>query len=279
MLISVTYVSGAGNTFTLVRERRRRLPLPVWRRLARQLCQWTDGLLLVGQPDANGRIPVHYFNPDGSTGMLCGNGACCAAAVAMDQQRPSVQLLFAGQEIEATATDKGIRLRLGPPPVPPRALSVELPERTLHLWFVDTGSPHAVLPLSELTATSAGESLESVDMEALGRQLRYHPRFAPAGVNVSVYAPAEGGKLRIRTYERGVERETQACGTAAIAVALTAWFRGEALPPVELIPRSRVPLVVDWEGEAAEQLRAVFLEGSVQVLGKDTVEVSLEEEE
>ncbi|MCS7169854.1 MAG: diaminopimelate epimerase, partial [Candidatus Kapabacteria bacterium] len=77
----------------------------------------------------------------------------------------------------------------------------------------------------------------------------------------------------------GVERETQACGTAAIAVALTAWIRDRLSPPIPIVPLSRSTLTVAWEGKPPDQLRAIFLEGGAEILGIDTVEVSLEDDE
>jgi diaminopimelate epimerase len=279
MQISVVYASGAGNTFTVVREGRRRFPPAVWRRLAPQLCQWTDGLLVIGKPGADGKVPVQYFNPDGSTGMLCGNGARCAAAIVMGEHRRSVTLLFAGQEIEAVATERGIRLRLAPPRVSPQQRVVALPEGQLTMWFADVGAPQAVIPVAELEAVGFRGTLAQVDMERIGRQIRHHTAFAPAGTNVSVYAVEADGRVWVRTYERGVERETQACGTAALAVALTAWVRDGVRAPVYVVPPSRSLLVVSWQGESPETVQALFLEGSVEVLGTDTLDVELEEED
>lgn len=279
MNIAVTYVSGAGNTFTLVREGRRRFPVEVWQRLAPQLCRWTDGLLVLRKADARGVVPVLFFNPDGSTGMLCGNGARCAASIAMGERHRELTLLFADMPISAVTVEGGIRLRLPPPRIFPQERQLRLPTGDLRLWFADVGAPHVVIPIHELSSTGIHSSLEQLPVEQLGRLLRFHPAFAPTGVNVSFYTIAEDGSIQVRTYERGVEQETQACGTAAMAVALTAWSAERLHPPITILPPSRSPLRVDWEGEAPEQLQALFLEGSVEVLGTDTVEVSLEEDE
>lgn len=278
MQLLVTYVSGAGNTFTVVRESRRPLPAAVWRRLAPQLCQWTDGLLVVGKPGADGKVPVQYFNPDGSTGMLCGNGARCAAALVMGAEKQRVVLRFAGQDVEAVPSEQGIRLRLPPPRRAPQQQRLALPEGALEVWFVDVGAPHVVIPLRQLAALGFSGSLGQVELERLGKQIRHHPAFAPAGTNVSVYTVAEDGQVWVRTYERGVERETQACGTAALAVALTAWVVEKVAPPVRLVPPSRSPLLVEWEGANPQEVGSLFLEGAVEVLGTDSVEVTLEDE-
>lgn len=278
MRLRVTYSAGAGNTFTLVRAGRRRLPAAVWQRLVPQLCQWTDGLLVLEPANPDGTVPVLFFNPDGSTGMFCGNGARCAAAHLMGEQPRPVTLLLAGVVVKATPGELGIRLRLPPPKEPPSERELELPTGRLRLWFVDVGAPHVLVPLHELRALGVQERLEHLPVEQLGRRLRLHPAFAPGGVNVSFYTVAQNGQIQIRTYERGVERETRSCGTAALAVALMAWITQAIQPPVTVIPLSRSPLSVDWEGESAEQLQALYLEGGIEVLGTDTVEVTLEEE-
>ncbi len=278
MQLSVTYVSGSGNTFTLVRALRRNFPVAVWRRLAPQLCQWTDGLLVLSKADAAGRVPVQFFNPDGSTGMLCGNGARCAAALLSKEMGEVVRLLFAGQELEAVVRGRTVRLRLDPPRQFPQQRSVELPDGRLQGWFADVGAPQLVIPIEELSDRGI-RSVQQVPVEELGRRLRSHPVFAPAGTNVSFYQVENDGAVHVRTYERGVERETQACGTAALAVALTAWVREGLSAPVRILPLSRSPLLVSWEGKTPEGLRALFLEGETEVLGTDTVDVTFEEEE
>ncbi len=279
MQLRVTYSSGAGNTFTIVREGRRRLPAAVWQRLAPQLCRWTDGLLVLEPANPDGTVPVLFFNPDGSTGMFCGNGARCAAAFLMGEQPRPITLLLAGVVVGAMPGVLGIRLQLPAPKEPPSEREVELPNGRLRLWVADVGAPHALVPLHELSTLGIRGTLDQVPVDQLGRQLRKHPAFAPGGVNVSFYTVDQSGQLQLRTYERGVERETGSCGTAALAVALTAWLRQEVRPPVTVVPLSRSPLLVDWDGESPEQLRALYLEGAAEVLGTDTVEVSLEEEE
>ncbi|GBD06849.1 Diaminopimelate epimerase [bacterium HR21] len=279
MQLTVTYVSGSGNTFTLIREGRRRFPVTVWRQLAPQLCQWTDGLLVLGKPDGEGRVVVQFFNPDGSTGMLCGNGARCAAALLLGDKGGSVRLLFAGREVEATVSGRNVQLRMAPPQQFPRELSLELPAGRLRAWFADVGAPQLVVPVPELAAIGVRRGLQQLEVEHLGRQLRFHAAFAPTGTNVSFYQLAPEGTVEVRTYERGVERETQACGTAALAVALTAWVRDGLQPPVRVLPASRSALLVSWEGQTPAALQALFLEGQTEVLGTDTVEVTLGEED
>jgi diaminopimelate epimerase len=278
MRMRVSYLSGAGNAFTVVQSRERRYPPEFWRALAPQLCPWTDGLLVIGAVQPGQPVSVLYFNPDGSTGMFCGNGARCAAAVVLRQQGvvPPVRLVLAGQEVEATPSERGIRLRMAPPARLPEERMVELPDQRLHLWSVDVGAPHALIALEDIGQPATLQQLERFALEPLARQVRYAKEFAPAGVNVSLYVRTQESSFAIRTYERGVEEETGSCGTAAIALALVAMQRYRVRPPVEVLPTSRSLLVVDWEGEFPH-LQALYLEGEVEWVGEDTLEVTLED--
>jgi diaminopimelate epimerase len=124
--------------------------------------------------------------------------------------------------------------------------------------FVNTGVPHVVVRVADI------ETAAVVD---IGRALRHHERFAPAGTNVNFVVPAPGqpNTFIIRTYERGVEDETLACGTGCIAAAVTLAHRGQATAPVRLITRSGVPLAVRF-ALSPEGARGVELEGEARVV-------------
>jgi diaminopimelate epimerase len=233
-----TKMSGAGNDFIVV-EGRPGLKGP---ELARKLCPrriaiGADGLLVL-ERGRNGSHRMIYYNADGSR-AFCGNGSRCAAMWMRRRNWSGRNVSFQSDNgpLEAVVTGpERVRLRM-PPATPPES-------RTAGKWrgfFLDTGVPHFVVPVKKLDA---------VDVEAVGRELRFHKAFAPKGANVNF---VERG--RIRTYERGVEAETLACGTGAVAAALA---KGRS--PVALKARSGDILKVEWTS-----LSDIWLEGPAVV--------------
>ncbi|MBI3299970.1 MAG: diaminopimelate epimerase [Elusimicrobia bacterium] len=201
-------LSGAGNDFIFVPG-----PVPAARAraLARRLTArregvGADGLLIAA------RDRVEHYNADGSR-TFCGNGARCAA---WELARRG----WAGREHSFTLSGVRVRAVVGrgaarlsmPDVAPPRTLSFSAAGRRMRAVFLDTGVPHAVV---EVTPAA----LAALDIAVLGPAVRRHPVFGRPGANADFVAPARGG-LRLRTWERGVEDETLACGTGAVAAAL-----------------------------------------------------------
>lgn len=226
-------MSGAGNDFVLlagVRLKTAALEKLAAKLCARKLSVGADGLLCVNRSGA-GAVSVRYFNSDGSE-AFCGNGSRCAAwwawSSGLVKARRFTLSTIAGElpvEIVSRETVKmsmpdvrGARLRLKG--VYPAGI------RTVH--FLNTGVPHAVVP-------AAG--LDRLDVETLGRALRHNKAFGPAGTNVDFVA-VRGGRVCVRTYERGVEAETLACGTGITAAAVALALDGRVAPPVRLTARS-----------------------------------------
>ncbi|HOI43904.1 MAG TPA: diaminopimelate epimerase [Elusimicrobiales bacterium] len=225
-------MSGAGNDFVLLAGRGPRGAAAG--RLARRLCDrrlsiGADGLLLVRRARP-GVISVRYFNADGS-GAFCGNGSRCAALWAfLNGLAPrSFELSTAAGTLPVEIAGGG-RVRMRMPDV--EKVSLRHPGRwpagVREVHFLDTGVPHAVVPVKD-----AGR----VDVPALGRLLRRHRAFGPAGANVD-FVEKKGGVVRVRTYERGVEDETLACGTGITASAVALTLSGAARSPVKLRSRS-----------------------------------------
>ncbi len=192
-------------------------------------------------------ILLRYFNSDGSLGELCGNATLCSTTLAVfTGLAPAERVLL--------DTDSGrvsARVAAGEPQIdlaPVRVVRAEQPlidrlEGEAHVGFALVGVPHLVL-----TTTA----LDGVTVDARGRSIRQHPSLMPDGANVNWVAPAGDGRWAYRTYERGVEGETLACGTGAVAAAilLTTW--GLATSPVRLITRSGRELEVTLRTAAIE---------------------------
>ncbi len=252
-------MSGAGNDFVLITGAPR--AGAQLRRLARRLCDrrlsvGADGLLFVRRlrPGAAG---VRYFNSDGSE-AFCGNGSRCAALWAfMKALVPrSFTLSTVRGELSAEITGKK-RVLMRMPDV--EKVSLRHPGRwpagVKEVHFLDTGVPHAVVPV---------KNVGRLDVCGRGAALRRHPAFGRAGANVDFVEKA-GGRFLVRTYERGVEGETPACGTGITAAAVALALAGAARSPVRLRSRSGENFTVRLKpsGSGASE---IFIEGPARLV-------------
>ena len=260
-----TKMNGTGNDFILIDGRGSFIPPEVKSLLARALCRrgrsvGADGLIILYPSDRVdprlGRVHFKwdFFNADGSEAEMCGNGGRCAARFAYDQGLAGAEMVFdtGAGPIRAWVDERGgVKLEMVPPSGAYQDLELEADGRKVRLDGINTGVPHAVL---------AWDDLEAAPVRELGRALRFHQHFAPAGTNVN-FVRVHHDELIIRTYERGVEDETLACGTGAVAAALVAGERGWLEPPVTVKVRSGETLQVHFNGSGLEA-KEVFLEGA-----------------
>jgi diaminopimelate epimerase len=194
---------------------------------------------------------VDFYNADGSSGMLCGNGARCALVYAAGHGfiaygEPAV-FSFAGKEYSGIALDPELaRFLLDPGYSTRLEENVQAGTLTASGRYIDLGSLHFVVDLADL---GGGLTLEQLDVATLGAVLRHHERFAPQGVNVN-FCSLIDGRLHVRTFERGVEAETLACGTGSTASALSYALRGLVSSPVTIITRSSEELIIDFDDPA-----------------------------
>jgi diaminopimelate epimerase len=213
-----------------------------------------------------------YFNADGSYGGMCGNGGRCIALYAVRKHIATSEHAFEalGYAYRALVRRNTVTLWMKKP----RHLKIDATIRFLgrqqRLNFVDTGSPHAVVPVE--TLGRGRTKLQDLDVFTIGRSLRHHSFFAPRGTNVNFVQLRRDKSLRIRTYERGVENETLACGTGSIAAAIAAHILWGVNPPVRVIPRSGVPLMVDFD-ERHGRITNVRLTGPAEMTFIGSVEV------
>lgn len=211
-------LDGAGNDFVGLDFRARSLPGPAeLSRMARLLTHRQKGVggdgLLCLLPCDQAHFRMLYLNADGSIGEMCGNGARCAVVFAHHLGiAPAEGIRFetdAGP-YEAAVIPGGARIRFPDLAEKPRTVALEGPGRpAAAVEFLRCGVPHAVVTVKE--------GLEHLGVEEDGRAIRQDPAFAPAGTNANFVQVVGEGSLRLRTYERGVEAETLACGTGAVA--------------------------------------------------------------
>lgn len=256
---SFTKMSGTGNDFILVDHRAPFLDPSDMPEVARRLCRrkvsaGADGLIFI-ERDANVHFSWRFFNADGSVAEMCGNGARCAARYAFVKGIAPAAMRFrtlAGI-IEAEVQGEGVRLRLTDPSqiALNRKINIFGVEHTVH--SLNTGVPHAVFFVP---------GVRSVPVFEWGREVRYHALFQPAGTNVN-FVEVAGDGLVVRTYERGVEDETLACGTGATAAAIVASLLGKAASPVSVTTSGGEQLIIHCAvaASSAPSVSNVFLEG------------------
>jgi diaminopimelate epimerase len=227
-------MSGCGNDFIVIDHRRPliaegRIVAFVRRVCRRRVSVGADGLILV-EADSGADFRWRFYNADGSRAEMCGNGARCAARFAHLIGIAGPRLCFATDAGLVRAEVQGAQVAIAlpdPGEVSPR-MTIEAPEGQIACRTVHTGVPHAVI---------VSQALETLDVVGLGRPIRHHPHFAPQGVNVNFIQPLADGSLAIRTYERGVEEETLACGTGSAAAALVMAAEGRIASPARLMTR------------------------------------------
>ncbi len=264
-------MTGSGNDFILIDNRSLRIAGEERQReLARKACRsklsvGADGLILL-EDDSEVDFQWRFYNADGSVAEMCGNGARCAARFAfLAGVTGKTQMAFrtlAGV-IEAELRGERVKIRTTPPRGLKTRFELEAAQRSFVLDFVNTGVPHTVHFLETAVA------LEEANVTEWGRALRFHPHFQPAGSNVSFVHVRDAHHLSIRTYERGVEGETLACGTGSIASALVAAARGWAESPVGVLTRSGETLTIYFThtpGELDSPFSEVCLEGDARVV-------------
>jgi len=224
-------MSGTGNDFIIIDNRDGTWDHLVTPAFVRAVCRrrvsvGADGVIFI-QKSASHDFSWQFFNADGSRAEMCGNGARCAARYAVLQGIAGRRLCFetlAGP-IHAEVYGTRVKTQLTRPGTPELNIPLEINGTTHVFHSVNTGVPHAVC---------FTENIAAVPVATLGRAVRFHPRFQPAGTNVNFVACRGADMLEIRTYERGVEDETLACGTGSVAAALIALTLGKVSTPVSI---------------------------------------------
>ena len=226
-----------------------------------------DGVLVVEKPKVRGAdFRMRYYNSDGGEAEMCGNGARCFALLAravsgrkgnvlrIQTQAGLVTLQIRGQEVQVSMTEP-TKLRLG------RKLVVA--GRKLAVDFLNTGVPHAVLFV---------RSVRSIDVAKQGRAIRYHSAFAPSGTNVNFVEIGRGNRIHVRTYERGVEGETLACGTGVVASSILSNLRRGLRSPILVTTRGGDHLRVGFS-MVNGQARKVTLQGPARIVYRGVLHV------
>lgn len=269
-MVKIPFVKmvGAGNDFIVIQAQ----PNLDYTAFTQAVCArntgiGADGVLILDQSKASD-YRMRIINADGSEAEMCGNGARCMAAYIVANFKPVKQLFgmetMAG-EILAEAEGDIARVRLSDPKDYMTGLNITVGGNKMTVHFIDTGVPHVVVFV---------DGLQEVDVNSLGRLIRNHPRFAPRGTNVNFVERAREGMVAVRTYERGVEAETQACGTGSVASALIGFMhlyptvKDQQGAAMRVITASKEILEITFDLKDGQVINNVWLKGTAKLIAK-----------
>jgi len=253
-------MSGAGNDFVLLTGGR--LSTAALKKLALKLCAQklavgADGLLYVNKSREDA-VSMRYFNSDGSE-AFCGNGSRCSAWWAhrsgLMKGKKFLLETISGELPAEIVSAESVRMRMPDVPEVTPGFKGSYPRGVRTVHFLNTGVPHAIVPVNDI---------EKADVRGLGRALRYNEAFGPAGTNVD-FTALHGGTVTVRTYERGVEDETLACGTGITASAVALTLAGKVNSPVSLIARSGEKFRV-WLKPSGRGASDIYIQGPAKIV-------------
>jgi diaminopimelate epimerase len=267
-MLRFTKMNGAGNDFILFDNRTQEFDLD--RNQIAQLCDrhrgiGADGILLLEKPTNHADFRMRYFNADGGEAEMCGNGARCFARFAnkVGGQKAKISFETPAGVISAEFGGDLVTLRMTEPT--DLRLAVDLPvaaeNKTVH--FINSGVPHVVIPVAKI---------DDVDVRREGAAIRHHKMFSPNGTNVNFIEKRGPNKIAIRTYERGVEDETLACGTGIVASALIFAASENTSGPINVIARGGDELEVGFE-KSGDRFRNVTLTGPAEFVFEGTIDL------
>ncbi len=255
-------MSGSGNDYIIIDNRNgivddTDLPAFISRVCRRKMSVGADGFILIETSD-KADFRWRYFNSDGSKAEMCGNGARCAARFAYVNGIAGETLSFETEAgiISGQIKDERAKVKMPDPADLRLDYSIKLETGPVTVSSVNTGVPHVVI---------IKDTVEDVDVLGQGRKIRYHQTFAPAGTNVNFICQKKRGELAIRTYERGVEDETLACGTGSIAAALVFSCKVNWTSPINLVTRSGESLTIHFSKNDGI-FSDIYLEGDARII-------------
>ena len=263
-------MSGAGNDFVVLDNRQAQVTGDLNAFAAavadRKRGIGGDGVLLV-EPSARKDFRMRYFNADGSEADMCGNGGRCIARFANLVGAAGTKMQFenlAGDFQATVLADGQVDLQMTLPHSMQLDLDLPVDGKILKGHFLNTGVPHVVVPV---------EDIEAVDVFNTGKALRYHEAFKPKGTNANFVQVTGPSSISVRTYERGVEDETLACGTGSVAAAILMARLGKVASPVAVRTHGGDTLTIsfDLKGDSAEN---VFLKGQAEITFKGDLDLA-----
>ncbi len=273
MLLNFFKMNGAGNDFIVIDNRDLSMALDA--ATIEALCDrhrgiGADGLLAVEPAEMGADFKFRYYNADGREAEMCGNGARCFGRftahllkeipdrVTFETQAGTLTAEMVGDDVRiAMSEPKDLQLNTG----------VIIPGVSAALHFINTGVPHVV------TFVPGGDAFEELDVFTHGQAIREHQRFAPAGTNANFATVLTPGHLEIRTYERGVEDETLACGTGMVACALIHHLLTGAPSPIQVDVAGGDSLRVGFQMTDNQKFKNVTLTGPADFVFEGEIDI------
>jgi diaminopimelate epimerase len=250
-------MSGAGNDFILF-NKSENSGLDLNAEKIINICDRRNGIgadgVIIIEESADKDFEMKYFNADGSLGSLCGNGARCALRYYfefLNTAAESAEFLCGDKFYKGENLTGGIiKFYFEEPENLKINFTLKAGSRLINSSYVNTGSPHVVINISDVlenpkNPNSFYTSIENFPVDELGREIRYLPEFN-GGTNVN-FIDFENDKVLIRTFERGVEEETLACGTGSVAAAIICSVNYNMNPPLTILTQGGDELFVDFE--------------------------------
>jgi diaminopimelate epimerase len=266
--IPVLKMSGTGNDFLMVDNRENLLTEGEAAALAKAACPrrisaGADGVILVERATKPGHdYRMRIFNADGSEAEMCGNGSRCitvfARMIGAARDAQKIETIAGTLNAVAAADGQSARVQLSPPSRLELKKNVDVLNQKVDLHFINTGVPHAIQFVSDIS---------KVDVKKAGECIRFHEVFKPKGTNANFVQLMGNDTIKIRTYERGVEDETFACGTGSAAAAIIAGLVHGYRSPVKVVTASNCTLTIHFEKQG-DGVSAPFLEGAVDTIYK-----------
>ncbi len=261
--LSFTKMSGTGNDFIIIDHRDRAIPLEQQSTLASRICRrmfsvGADGIILIEDSD-NADFRWQFYNADGSVAEMCGNGARCAARFAYKNGIAGKNMRFetiAGIIEAEICEEESVRIRITDPFDFKDDLQISLGGTNYNATAINTGVPHAVIFVDR----------QDTPVKEWGAEVRFHDLFKPSGTNANFVTKLASDEIQVRTYERGVEDETRACGTGAVASAIIASIKNMVTSPVSVVTSGGERLTIEFELNEDCCAKNVFLKGPARII-------------
>lgn len=279
MKLRFTKMHGAGNDFIVIDDENFK-PEP---EIIKKICDrhfgiGADGILWIYNSD-RADFSVRYFNSDGTGDTLCINGARCSVLFGHLRNLcyNECSFEFIGKIFRAEILGKNlVRIFLDYSPEFELNKKIEYKSKILKVDYFDIGSRHIVINWSKFILNYEDIIDEydfmSFDMNNFGKELRYHPEFLPIGVNVNFINKIEDNLYSIRTYERGVEAETLACGSGSICSAIFIYLKEKISPPIKLKTKSGRILEVSFDADG-DIVKNIHLTGPAERVFEGIIEL------
>ena len=275
-------MSASGNDFIVIDNRKKQI-LEVSSQISdfvKEICKrklgiGADGVLLI-EDSSKADLKMRVFNPDGREVEMCGNGARCVALYMSkvqslpkgslrDKSKVKIETRAGILEAEVVSDDRvypasqrgaRVKVKMGDPTNPKLNSKLSVDGKEYEVHSINTGVPHVVLLV---------EDLEKAKVKELGKKIRYHKDFSPEGTNVNFIRVRDENSIDIRTYERGVEDETLACGTGAAASAIISHLLGRTKSPTKMYTKSGSILTIYFDSSDSK-ITDLYLEGDAQII-------------